>query len=212
MRCLRVPLMENRSPRLKLGFQATFLLSFLSPLLPACDNNRALSKRGHLDIGVHFSTAEAKQYKSALDFWTTVLDMTWHVDNTRSCAIEVIDRPTTMFPPMVIANALTPDGVIEVNNRADLSAWESYATAVHEIGHLFGLEHNRRARSVMFYLDVAEDAVLDRHDLKVLAKFHKLRTNAKEVHVRFDGLKDVHSLLSTAGSFSEWSASSHGSR
>jgi len=51
----------------------------------------------------------------------------------------------------------------------------------------------------MFYLDVAEDAVLDRHDLKVLKKFHKLRTNAKEVRIRFDGLKDGHSLLSTAG-------------
>jgi len=204
--------MENRSGRLKLEFQATLLLVFLAPLLAACDNSRALSKPGHLDIGVHFSTAEAKQYKSALDFWTTVLDMTWHVDDTRSCAIDVIDRPTTMFQPMVIANALTPDGVIEVNNHADLSAWESYATAVHEIGHLFGLEHNRRARSVMFYLDVAEDAVLDRHDLKVLAKFHKLRTNAKEVHIRFDGLKDEHSLLSTAGSLSEWSASSHESR
>ena len=199
MRCLPGPLMENRSGRLKLGFQAPLLLLFLAPLLPACDNNRALSKPGHLDIGVHFSTAEAKQYKSALDFWTTVLDMTWHVDDTRSCAIEVVDRPTAMFEPMVIANALTPDGVIEVNYRADLSAWESYATAVHEIGHLFGLGHNHRARSVMFYLDVAEDAILDRHDLKVLKKFHKLRTNAKEVRIRFDGLKDGHSLLSTAG-------------
>jgi len=199
MRCLPGPLMENRSGRLKLGFQAPLLLLFLAPLLPACDNNRALSKPGRLDIGVHFSTAEAKQYKSALDFWTTVLDMTWHVDDTRSCAIEVIDRPMAMFEPMVIANALTPDGVIEVNNRADLSVWESYATAVHEIGHLFGLGHNHRARSVMFYLDVAEDAILDRHDLKVLKKFHKLRTNAKEVRIRFDGLKDGHSLLSTAG-------------
>jgi hypothetical protein len=78
-----------------------------------------------------------------------------------------------MFEPLEISYALNASGSIMVNNAVNLDPWERYTTAIHEIGHLLGLRHNRNPRSVMFYLDVHQDAVLDRRDLRVLARLHK---------------------------------------
>lgn len=143
-----------------------------------------------MEIGVHLATSKAKQYIAAFDFWATILDFSWHPDNTEFCAVEVLDQPERFFDRFDVAYAVPEDGAIMVNEHAGETPSESYATAVHEIGHLFGLEHNRDRRSVMFYRDAGEDAVLDRRDLRVLARIHKLRRHAKETAIRRVGAVD----------------------
>jgi predicted Zn-dependent protease len=53
-----------------------------------------------------------------------------------------------------------------------------FLTAVHEIGHIFGLKHNPSTRSVMYYLDLEGSEVLDREDLSALASRHRLRLSS----------------------------------
>ena len=130
--------------------------------------------------------------------------MAWHQDDTETCAVEVVDEPASMFRASEVAYAVTESGSIVVNNHARLDLWERYATAVHEIGHLLGLEHNRSARSVMFYMGFGEDAVLDKHDTQALAKLHKLRIKAKQIPIGSARADDDHGFLSSAGSSAEW--------
>ncbi|MBV8730648.1 MAG: hypothetical protein JO336_12660 [Acidobacteriia bacterium] len=65
-----------------------------------CDGHCDLLKKGHLNLGVRFATSNpelAAEFASALDFWATVLDMEWHEDNGRSCAIQVVDGSPKLF-------------------------------------------------------------------------------------------------------------------
>ncbi len=52
---------------------------------------------------------------------------------------------------------------------------ELYATAVHELGHIFGLFHSNHPSSVMFYIDADATSLLDEADLRALAARHMLR-------------------------------------
>lgn len=169
----------------------------LGSLFAACENHAALYDSRHVDIGVRLATVEAPQYRDALGFWTTVLDIAWHPDDSDQCAVEVVDRPAVMFKTIEVAYAFRESGVIAVNASAHLKPGDSYATAVHEVGHLLGLRHNRSPKSVMFYIDVREDAILDRHDTEILAKLHTLRTKAKEIPIRLSGSNRMMALLKT---------------
>ena len=149
----------------------------------ACDGHSELLKTGHLKLGVRFSTSNpelAVECAQALDFWTTVLDMEWHEDNSRGCAIQIVDGHPDLFIPSQIARAQLPNrsgfqGWIAFNPRVSLSENEHVIAAVHELGHIFGLPHNSSASSIMFYLQVDGPLILDRADLMALAAHHKLR-------------------------------------
>lgn len=52
---------------------------------------------------------------------------------------------------------------------------EMYSTAVHNIGHRFGLKHNANCRSVMYFLNVNGSEALDRKDILELRNHHQLR-------------------------------------
>jgi hypothetical protein len=63
----------------------------------ACDRHSELLKAGHLKLGVRSSTSPpelAAECAQALDFWTTVLDMEWHEDNSRGCRNSDCRRPS----------------------------------------------------------------------------------------------------------------------
>lgn len=149
-----------------------------------CGQHSELLKKTHLNLGVRFSTSDPQlltECARALDFWAAILDMEWHEDDSRGCAIQVIDgAPDLFIPVQLVARGQLPDragfqGFIAFNPNSGLTSTEQFYTAVHEIGHLLGLPHNPSASSIMYYLEVNEPFVLDTVDLKVLAHRHKLR-------------------------------------
>lgn len=79
----------------------------------ACDGHSELLKKTHLRLGVRFSTSHselAAEFTRALDFWATVLDMEWHEDNSRRCAIQIVDGGPDLFIPPQVARA-APEAV-----------------------------------------------------------------------------------------------------
>jgi hypothetical protein len=48
------------------------------------------------------------------------------------------------------------------------------AVAVHELGHMLGLNHNASVLSVMYFLNVKGTEVLDGKDILDLSSHHKL--------------------------------------
>jgi len=154
----------------------------------ACDGYSELMNSDSLSVGVRFSISNPElrlEFTRALDFWATVLDMEWHEDSSRSCAIQIADGRQSLFAPAQVARAQLPDrsgfqGWIALNPSISLPVKEQFFVAVHELGHLFGLPHNPNASSIMFYLSVDEPFVLDGSDLKALAAHHKLTVQRQD--------------------------------
>ena len=148
-----------------------------------CIQHFEILKHEHMDLGVRFSTADlglATEFARAMDFWATILDMDWHEENSRDCAIQVVDGAPDLFKPAQAARAQLPgrpafQGWIAFNPKIVLSETDKYFSAVHELGHLFGLRHNPSPRSVMFYVRLFEHVSLEGVDLSSLARRHKLR-------------------------------------
>jgi len=144
-----------------------------------------------MTLGVRIATANpalAEQFKSAMDFWAKVLDLTWHQDDSENCSIELIDGQRKLFEPVpdnMVARSQFPDrlafeGWIVFNPAVTLTKSELYRISVHEIGHMLGLHHNPNTRSLMYDLDLECSEVLDATDLASLAAHHKLRTSLTE--------------------------------
>jgi hypothetical protein len=153
-----------------------------------CDRHGEIRSRDRLRLGVRFSVLNpdlAASVARALNFWSTVLEMEWFIENTRACSIAIVDGNGLPFKPGEVALAQLPgspafQGWIAFNPRARLSHTEQYLTAVHEIGHLLGLRHNENARSVMFYLHLEGPLELDTTDLSQLGVRHRIRAGLAE--------------------------------
>src|SRR5437016_2508613 len=129
---------------------------------PPCKRHSELLKHGHMDLGVRMSTAIpflADQFRRAMDSWSRVLDFEWHADDTQNCSIQLVDGARELFKPAtVVARSQLPErlnfqGSIAFNPAQRLSETELYRIAVHEIGHMFGLQHSSNAASIMFFLE-----------------------------------------------------------
>ena len=110
----------------------------------------------------HSNPELAAQFRLALDFWSKVLDLEWHEDNSRTCSLEIADGKRELFEPEIdtmAARSQFPDrrafqGWIAFNPAITLSKTELYRISVHEIGHVLGLHHNLDVRSLMYSLDL----------------------------------------------------------
>lgn len=153
-----------------------------------CNNKGELLKSGHMDLGVRLETSNpllASAFLRALNFWSGVLDMSFHQDESADCALALVEgTATVLHETNNVARAQFTDlanfeAWIAFDPHAPeyMSADELYATAVHELGHLFGLRHNPRANSIMYYLDCDGTSKLDEDDLRGLATHHVLRQN-----------------------------------
>jgi Matrixin len=151
-----------------------------------CNRRMELLKRGHMDLGVRTSTSNlllAAQFKRAIQFWAGIVDMSWHAEDTSFCSVQLVDGTPAILKNETVARSQFVDwgnfqGWIAFDPTAPLTREEMYLTAVHEIGHMLGLKHNPNPRSVMYYLDVRKNEVLDRVDLAALSSRHKLRISS----------------------------------
>jgi hypothetical protein len=139
-----------------------------------------------MNIGVRFVTANsllAAQFKSAMDFWSRIVDMTWHEEDTDDCAMELGDGVRDLFataPDTLAARSQFPDrsgfhGWIAFNPVVRLGKAELFRISVHEIGHVLGLRHSTHVRSLMYAFDLDCSDLLDAADLSALAAHHRLR-------------------------------------
>ena len=139
-----------------------------------------------MNLGVRISTVNpilAQEFKGAMDFWASVLDLSWHEEDTQNCSMQLVDGQRDLFEPMpdaMAARSQFPDrldfqGWIVFNPAVTLSKMELYRISVHEIGHMLGLRHNPNTRSLMYDLDLDCSESLDTSDLAALAALHKLR-------------------------------------
>jgi hypothetical protein len=153
---------------------------------PPCNQRFELRKHDPMSLGVKISTSNpdvARAFRLAMDFWSQVLEMDWHEDDSSSCALQVVDGTPGILKSGIVARSQFIEwdnfqGLIAFNPKTQLSDIETYLTAVHEIGHMLGLKHNPSALSVMYYLDLEGSEILDRTDLAVLANRHKLRVES----------------------------------
>ena len=160
-----------------------------------CNGHQNLLSRQHVDLGVRISTSNAvlaKHFEQAMDFWSEVIDVAWHEDDSKGCSIQLVDGAPELFHAQapgscacISARAQIPSrqafqGWIAFNPSAKLTQEEMFKVSVHEIGHLLGLPHNPSGSSVMFFLELDGSDSLDPADLDALSKLHKLRPGILE--------------------------------
>jgi predicted Zn-dependent protease len=152
-----------------------------------------------MNVGVRFDITNpvaTSALRSALHFWSRVLDLDFHEEQSDACAIAIVDAtPEILSNENDVARA-------QFTNWKDFQGWiafdphisaymspeEIYATAVHELGHIFGLAHSDNKSSVMYYLDVGSASELDAADMRALAVRHAMRSKAAQVPVLNDFL------------------------
>jgi Matrixin len=161
------------------GFRRVLVAVFATFPSLACQNAGILHSSHHLELAVQFSTHEPRimeQSIRALKRWSEVADMAWHREDSNSCSISITDGKFTDEDELAEANAEA--GSIIFASADELTVNELFLAAFHEIGHLLGLKHNPSPHSVMYWIDIRGDEVLDESDMRALVATHALRVGS----------------------------------
>jgi hypothetical protein len=148
-----------------------------------CQDYEEVRKADHMSIGVSFDIPDPlirQQFRHAMNFWASLLDMEWHNDETPGCAIKVSYGVPGIFDSDDIAQADDPDdgtfrGEIAFNADYSMTPQDAYLVCVHEIGHLLGLDHNPHPASVMHAVGLDGAQKLEVADISALSARHRLR-------------------------------------
>jgi len=138
---------------------------------------------GNIGVRIDATGPWADGFRQALVFWNSVLAANFHEEkNLSTCSVRIIDGGPDILNKGIVARSQLPEkdnfrGKIAVSPGATkmMTSSEIYAAAVHEFGHMLGLGHNASCRSVMYFLDVTGNEVLDGKDISSLSTHHKLR-------------------------------------
>jgi hypothetical protein len=162
----------------------------------SCRNYEELLKTDHMSLGVSLDDVTdpqiRQQFRQAMNFWATVLDMEWRRDETPNCAIKVTYGIPAIFDFDDIAQADDPDsdsfrGEIAFNATFPITPRDAYLVCIHEIGHLLGLDHNPSPDSVMHAVRLDGFQKLELTDISALSARHRLRwSNDAGQRVAFD--------------------------
>jgi hypothetical protein len=156
---------------------------------PECGHKAEFLKNRdeHMDVGVLIDVKNplvAEQFRKAMNFWSKLIDMNWHeVADFKDCAIAVVPGTQEVLKPNLLGRAQRPSwpnfkGLLAWDTNARNDPNDIYITAIHEIGHVLGLNHNKNYKSVMYWSDVDSIFVmkLDNADLRALNEHHALRS------------------------------------
>jgi len=129
--------------------------------------------------------------------------MAWHPEESRQCAIQIVDGHAGLFKPGEVARAQFPgtnsfQGWIAVNPKTSWTSGQLFSMAVHELGHLLGLPHSANASSVMFFLSLDSPVFLDDADLAALSARHQLR--AGRIWQAVPSVPNIHCVFALSGS------------
>ncbi|MBV8073238.1 MAG: matrixin family metalloprotease [Acidobacteriaceae bacterium] len=159
--------------------------------LAPCRQSGELLKHGHMEIGLWTKVSNdslAAEIRRAMDFWANVLDMRWQErHDSQTCSIQVVDGSPGLFRNNLIAarsqfaDRRSFHGWIAFNPKCPLTVVDAYLTAIHEIGHMLGLQHSPNPKSVMYFLDPESPPTLDEKDLALLRARHKLRQRGADL-------------------------------
>jgi hypothetical protein len=138
---------------------------------------------GNIGVKIDATGPWADGFRQALVFWNRVLIANFHEEtNLNTCTVRIIDGGPDILNKAIVARSQLPEkdnfrGKIAVSPGAakKMTRSELYAAAVHEFGHMLGLSHNASSRSVMYFLDITGNEVLDGKDICALSTHHKLR-------------------------------------
>jgi hypothetical protein len=157
-----------------------------------CNRNSELLRAGHMNLGIRISTSNAAlaaQFERALDFWSSVVDLEWHNEDSQDCSIHLVDGTPALFDWCACTSARSqlPDrplfqGLVAFNPQMTLSKDEMFLDSVHEIGHLLGLSHNSSESSIMFYFGLSKFEWVESSDLNVLSSKHALKPGFVREH------------------------------
>ena len=78
----------------------------------ACNQRSELLRHDAMDLGVKFSTSNPeleREFRLALSFWSEVLDMRWHEDDSESCSLQLVDGTPEILKRSIVARSQFTD-------------------------------------------------------------------------------------------------------